>query len=311
MKRLMPVVLALLLTAPVALAEPLAPRIVPAAARWVLHVDMAALKASATGQVLLEAGLRDDVARQLDTAKALYSVDVREDIEGMTMFGTGDSPDAAVLVMTGRFDAERLTELVEALDGYTVDSQGERTVHSWLDQASGLRHYGVLVDAQTLMLSQDADRLREARDVRDGRTGDITQAADDGLNLEALTRPGTWLGVVADLRQLDLAGNPLLATAEGTEWFMLRMAESVTDGFSLSAEVRRQTPQQATELEQMLRGLLIMGALQFQQEAPELAQLLQAVQIRTAGRSLNLQLRYPADKLAALVQSSLDQAVQN
>ncbi len=310
MKRIS-IIAALTLSTALTAAASLSPRLVPDTARWVMHLDMAALKASTVGATLFEAGLNGDAERQLASAKALTGIDLREDIDGLTVFGASQTGDDGVMVMTGRFEADRLTGLAQALEGYSTATHGDLTIHSWVDESSGQRQYGVILDGETLMLSQHSERLQQALDVRMGKAAAVGQAGAEGLDLQSIAIPGTLFGIVADLRQLDFSGNPMLAAADGTERIMLHVSESVTDGVSVSAAVERQTPKQATELEKMLRGLLIMGAMQVQQEQPALAELLQAIQIRTAGRSLNLKFRYPADKLAALVRSSLPQTVQD
>lgn len=299
----------LLLTIAVAVAEPFSPRSVPTDARWVMHLDLAALKATDIGRMLLDESMQGDAVQQIESAKAMFRIDPREDLDAMTVYGSGSTADNAVVLLQGRFEQAPLVELVQTMEAYSVMPHGNHPIHSWIDptQGNGTRSYGALVGARTLLVSQDMPSLQRALDVHDGSARNLSQVGGNALRTESLREDGVLLGITADLRDVDLSFNPMLSSfSTDTERFTLTLGESAVHGTTLALDVQRKTAEQASEMAQMMRGLLMMGAIQMQQENPATADLLQKVQITTAGNALQMRLRYPTDKLTALIRTSIE-----
>lgn len=283
-------------------AAPFAADRIPSTARGVMHIDLAAAKRSTVGRAMLETAINEETSRQLDRVKLLFSVDIRHDIDGLTIYSTSPDPADGVLMLTGRFRQDHLIGLVRTLDSYTHQTHGERIVHGWQDEGTGFRQHGVFIDEGTLLIGRRLANVKQALDTWDGRAENLSGSdADALLCTKSLTAANTLIGLSADFRGLELPENPMAAAADGVERLTLQIAESAAGHLTVMGQMTCVSSDQSIEVEQILRGLMLLGAFRFQVEQPKLADLLRSVRIRTAGADVSMLLSVPADAVAALI----------
>jgi hypothetical protein len=225
-------------------AAPLDPAQIPAAARWLVHADIEAMRASETGKTIFTRIEADHGAR-LKAAKRMFSINPIADLNGITLFGDG-KPEHAVALIQGNFDRAHLEELVAAADDYSKDSYSGLTVHSWEDKGSD--QHAAFANDHLLVFSRQESLLHQALDtLKAGSPADTDPffAAEGGrpliagsANLAGIDLPGDEARLLRMAKSLHLAAN------ENAGRFTIRIGAGTGD------------PANADRLRRMLDGVI-------------------------------------------------------
>jgi hypothetical protein len=270
------------LAAPLHAAE-LVPSQVPVAARWHLHADLDAMRASTTGKAVF-ARIEADHGARLRAFKRMFSVHPLHDLRGITLFGDG-RPDHAVALIEGRFNRAHLEDVVKAADGYEAGTHAGLTVHHWIDQ--GVPQHAAFAREDLLVFSRQRDSLLQALDTLKAQVPAEREAffASHGgkpliaarVRLSEIEVPGDAARLVRMAKTLHLAANEdggrftvrmAVETADATDADRLRRmldgvialveaGEPSLEGFDLRSEVR------ADEARPGMTGSLSLPVLQW------------------------------------------------
>jgi hypothetical protein len=148
--------------------------VIPADAVWWAHLDLAQAKQTQLGRFVIGELDRPAVQAKFAAFQAIFNFDPRHTLQGCTLYGRGHSPQDAVLLLQGLFDAQRLVTLARAGQDYQSETHRLYEVHSWIDQKRSAqygfkpRSYGAIHPGGLVVLGQNAQRLGEALDVIDG-----------------------------------------------------------------------------------------------------------------------------------------------
>ena len=277
--------------------------LVPNDARWIVHIDFAALRDSTIGKYVLSQDMNAEMKEHWQKAEEMLGMSLREDVNAVTLFGTGAGQDDGVMWIRGKLNSETLVSQLSEMDGYESSQQGAYTIHSWVDAAedSSQRYYGVVLDETRGLLGPNEDLVKNALKVL---AGEVANVKDGGIPVGSLQASGMLIAATADLRDVELPANPMLGQAKPSiHNFRMQMREN--DGtLGLRLAVQQGSEQEAEQAEQMLNGIKMMGVMQLQQQNPEFAALLQAMNLRRNGAVLMLDMDYPAEKVATLLQQA-------
>ena len=116
-----------------ATATPLQRADVTAEPAWLVHVDCDALRPTAIGQYLLSELDKPEAKGKLGAFEAIFSVDPRKHLHGLTLYSTTDGPDDGVLLIYADFDAERLITLAKGANDFQSSTNNGHTIYSWID----------------------------------------------------------------------------------------------------------------------------------------------------------------------------------
>jgi hypothetical protein len=299
------VIVSALIASPRASASPFAADRVPVDAKWVAHLDVQAALKSDLGTLVVEdlraMGLDDGVRK----IRAVFGVDPLTGFAGITMFGRSYNEDDAVIVIEAVTNTARLEELVEAGDDYRKSSFSGRTVHSWVEgkgKAKGERKYGVVdrknrEGSSLIIIANDRERLTGTLDVIDGRKASLLKTPREVL--KARPDQGSMLYIAAD----DVAE---AAKNKDAHSAMVRTARSLIVDIGeqkgvtfIDMQVKANTPQQAHNIQQMIRGML--AAVSMAQETPDhpFAKLADAVEVNAAESTALARFTYESKTLYA------------
>lgn len=233
---------------------------VPAEAKWVGHLDVAALLNSGLGKLLLDKLAAPEIAEKIEGFVAKVGMDPRKDLTDVTFWGTSYERDAGVAVLRGTFDQAKLLALAQKNEKYKAIEHNGATIHSWVQKPdtpkdSGLR-FGFFADASTLVIAGSEAGAKLAMDVLAGKVPAL--AANSPL-LPAL-KEGTFLSVAG----IDLAGAP--QAAKNPQWAQLLSSGCAQLGQSgenvfLDITIVAADEKAANGMRQMVSGLLAMAQM--------------------------------------------------
>lgn len=275
--------------------------LVPQDAYWVAHVDVAAFRGSTIGQYVMEQEGTGEVKEQWQQAEEMLGMDVREDLNAVTMYGTGLEEQDVVIWFRGQLNPETLAAQAAEQEQYeSLEIEGH-TAHSWVDTSGGAetRIYGVVLDATRGVMGPSKEQIEKALQVAAGESPDVT---DGGISVSRLTGSGLLVAATADFSDVDLSEHPMLAQANvNARYFSMDTRES--DGnLAVRIDVQQESVQEAQQTEEMLNGLRMMGAMQMQEQNPDLAAFLQAITVSRSDDTLQLRLSYPSEQLIAMIE---------
>jgi hypothetical protein len=278
--------------------EAYSPAQVPAGARWVIHFDADAARASQVGQALLgylEA--HPHFREQAAEIERFAGLKLSTQLHGILLFGRRGEGSASVMLIHAPVDGQlALRNLRGARPGLTTTTHGPdgHAVHGWQD---GARQVHVCFYSPILTLvAQSREELAAELDVLDGRA----PALDGASPLAAKPAPGTLLYLVTDhlqdlLKQAGHEVSPLLEVAEGGSLALGEFQREVFLSARLLASAEDVAAQAATALEG-LRALMQLAARAPASPRPVLEALQSAV-IVTRQRWVHVDVRVEVGKL--------------
>jgi hypothetical protein len=288
-----PIHLALILSC-CCLAAPAAER-VPPDARWMAHLDVAALLRSQTGTWLKEQLAQQPHAARLAMLNAVSGIDVVQDLHHITVSGIGADDASGLVQVRGRFDAAKLETVVQATEEHAVQTFGQRRIHTWRGD-DGKPVAGCLAAPDLLLLGKDPQRLRAGLRLADDATAPAA----------SFSVPAGWAGSALLLCAADdiaaLAGpEPASAMLRQLRGVAARLGE---EGPLLTFEARTQTRDAAAAQQLIEAGRGLMALVQLQQPAnldAALVESLRGAELSRDGDTALLRLRLPVADAVRLI----------
>ncbi len=151
-------------------ATPLDAADVPADARWVFHLDADALRDSELGRDLIDALTDGAFDLEVEAFSDVIGINLVDALSSVTAYGQGFSEDATVILITAQGGSGNLEGLMLGAPGYNSTTQGDRVVHSFINEDNDNRMFVVI------------DRINGGRDTR------LTAAYNSDLLSNALDR---------------------------------------------------------------------------------------------------------------------------
>lgn len=283
---------------------------VSADADWVVHIDNARFAATEIGKsIRAELGALG-VEQKLAGFAEIFGFHPLDDLQTITLYGTGPDESRAVALAEGRFDPAKLVALVSMNPMHEKFQHGQTTVHKWLDEKNtddqGARKTmcGCVYKNRTVILSRGLDAVKNAVDVLDGSA----KNAVDSLDQPALSAEGAFIRIVGT--------NIARMAAEQGQAAMLKQARSLSlavgeldSRFYISASLTADNPEAAQAIGKMVDGIIAFMSLA-QQEQPQLAQLAKAVKIHYGDKSVGLRMEVDSSKVVAFLKEQWQKEAQ-
>jgi len=268
-------------TAPLASAEPLDLRRVPAKAVWLMHADLDAARESTVMQRMVERAMEKhpQLEGMLSMAATMTGMDIRKDLHGLTAYGLDTDKKNAVLIVQADANRAFLEKMVEkARDHETMKHRGF-TLHKWTHRGwkgrGGETVVGAFSSDDVMVFARSADRVELALDLLAGEAESV--AADSPL--AGRTRPGSIL--VGRASKVDPETKcPVLRQGQG-----FRVALGESDGKSFYRARLDMDSAEAAELaEDVAEGLAATVALGLGKQAGVM-KLVEGMETMTDGKT--------------------------
>ena len=176
-------------------AEPLALKQVAADAKWVMHVDVDALWASAVVQKAYRKGLEmhPDAEKKMDMVCGMVGMDPRKDLHGVTVYGKDTNKEHGVMIVHANVNQTLLLAMVAKAPDHKATSYGSYELHSWTHKGWKKESHavtGVFYKPNIMVFAGCDEAVKAALDVLDGKSAGITGKESP---LAGRTLPGSSL----------------------------------------------------------------------------------------------------------------------
>lgn len=285
------------------LAGPLEPKHIPENARWLIHLDAEKLQATQLGGYLGRTFVDRKLAKPTRDLEQ-WGVDFDwRDIEGITVYGTEfqkKPEDNAVLLVKSAFNfASALEAVIDRIAEYGGDDRPIQKVQSEpyaIYSAKG-EVFGAPFGKDLFLICKSKSGLEQARGVLDGKSPSITGSKSfPGINA---TDDGFLVAAVADGFQSATKLPPQMQGLKTAQSLQIRAGEK-SDKIFAKLSVNTRDPESATQMQQVLQGLLALAALS-QEQNKDLALLVQGAKVSGSERTVNVNLELPAETVIAKV----------
>jgi hypothetical protein len=263
----------------------------PADTRWVMHLDMEQF----TGTRLFQLVRQDDRLGMQEPFREVQeelNIDPYTDLYGLTLFGTTGDEAGTVICVQGNFDRKALLDRLNEHKEYQELTQGQHTIYKWDGkQCAAFAGYNLIY------FGQSEAAIRKALDVLDGFAASIVESDHLGWLNQV---PANAFAVAAVDNMTEMVKVHESATILKKTRMAAFLAQEQDDNLTLKVRLDTDTPESAMQIEQIARGLLAMAQLNMAKQA-EVAPMLQALQIRTEGQTVNMEWTYPSAEIYDIV----------
>ncbi len=270
-------------------------------AKWVVHADLAQLRATQFGGHLLEKMRSEDAQNRFAAFQAIFNFDPRTDLDGLTLYGYGKTKQKdGVLIAKGRFDGERLVTLVKANETYEPHSLGGFTVHSWIDKKEAAkaavqgcdpkRSYGCVYADGVILISDSCENVGKAIEVLAGRATSLQQENPLGIQPPAAGFL-TATAITSKMKNVDPKA-AILKRANGLSLSLGEVDGLMSGTFVLDAHDARAV----TNLKKIVDGMIGLALLN-EETNPGAAKLAEAASVQLTGTRLQITLAAPVEDM--------------
>lgn len=272
----------------------------PANAKWVLHLDVKALRDAPMGREILAALAGSPQEAGLKAFEETTGVDVRRDVSAITVCGAGGEEQGGVVYLSGNWNLQKLSAILAGNDRFVSLTYRNHALLSWNEAGTSkgsARQNACLVSTNLVLLGNREAALKQALDALDGRTAALS-TVPRFRRLAPLDADAFLRLIATDLKDI-VADNPQAAALPSAD--SLRLALSSEGRVArLKAVLKAATPEAAQQLQQALVGLQAVLMLQGLKN-PDLGQLAQSARIAINGPDVSVQLTAPLETVTRLL----------
>jgi len=280
-------------------AEPVRTQYVSPQAVWAAHLDLDLVKNAQGGLCawLMEQTYEPETARKLAGAQRFLGFDLRQALSGVTVYGLTQDASRSAALFSGRFDVERLQELLGAADSYSVKEVEGYEIHSWTKKDDPEeRSFGAFRGTNLLFFASASDVLLHALKVVDGK------------------EPGGSAAGVLDFVQESALLTAAFKSGQPLDWpkaGMLKMAsagaftiEESGDDVRIMLALEVAEAANAENIYRVAEGLRAMVLLSSEQK-PEMAELARRAVVEKKEGSVLIALNVPATQLVKVLKEGV------
>ncbi len=280
-------------------AAPLDLAAVPADAKWVMHLDMDAARASTVMERAMAKAMKmhPHAGGMMDMVAKMSGMDPRTDLKDATAYGPDTDKKNGVLIVRGKANREFLTRMVEkAPDHKTMTHEGH-TMHAWTHKRG--RHGGTVVGAfykdDVMVFSRTEEATKAALDVLDGRKPSTPAESP----LSGRVRPGSI--VVARAAAIDPNTKcPVLRKGDG---YRVALGEEEGKVF-YRARLDMQSAEAAGEVRDVVKGLTSLASLRWGSEEAVMG-LVKTMKMDVEGNTCSIAWDASADDVWSVVDKAM------
>ena len=267
-----------------AVAAPFNPEHIAAGAKWVIHVDMEALRDTAAGKMCREKFLNQEkVRKHLDEICEEIGMDPSEDLLGVTMYDTQLKKEHGVAIIHVRkMDGSRLiAKLNEKEPENRMLKYKKHELYLWTKRHHGkeMPVCGTLYNGRVMIFSRDALKVIAALDVLDGN--------GESLNDDSRLAGDVRDGAVFLMRGVGLAESQMLKKCpvlKDSNWLEVVMGANEGTSFA-SMEVDSGSKDMAKNVKAIMDGFAALARIKHGKHE-SFGKMLDGLETAAAGNTL-------------------------
>jgi hypothetical protein len=266
-------------------AAPLDLKNVPADAKWLVHVDVDAIRASTVAKQVWHKGLEmhKDAEKHLAQLHDRLGLDIRHDLHGVTLYGKKFVEHTGVAIVNAKMDQKLLLDKAAKAPDHKVTKFGSYDLHSWTAKHHGHTRtvWGAFYKPDWLVFASSEGELKAALERLDGNGPEL----DKHSPLAGRVRPGaTFLARAVGLAESDLPTRCVVA--KQVESARVSMGEHEGESF-FYAKIVFNSAETADQVRAVVEGFKALAGLHTGDD-PQAKKLVDALHVTLRDRTLRL-----------------------
>jgi len=237
------------LAAPRISGESLQTNLIPAEAKWLIHIDVDKF-AQTELKKILEENSENEFGREILGIEKMTGIDFFRDISAVTVIGMNQKNKEPVVAFSGNLDKSHLLGLLKEEETPKEISYGDFLIHTWDNEG-----YGVFANDNLLIFSENRSGVEKVLDTLSGKGNNFA-----GTPLQKQLRtlsPNTFLVALAEnisemLDEDDDDFGALILKKTESAFFS---ADEQNSKVKVQLSLQTDSPETATNLESMVTGL--------------------------------------------------------
>jgi len=229
--------------------ESLQTNLIPAEAKWFIHIDVQKFAQTELKQ-LIEDNSEHEVGRGIMEIEKVTGIDFFNDISAVTVIGINQNNEEPVLAFSGNLNKSQLLDLLKLEEEVNEINYGKFLIFTWEDDA-----YGVFANKNLLIFSENRSGLEKVLDTYSGKGKNFS---DTPLQKEiSALSPNTFLIATAEnISEMlddddDDFGALILQKTKSAFFSAVEQNSNVKMQLSLQTD----STETATNMESMVTGL--------------------------------------------------------
>jgi hypothetical protein len=277
-----PLAALVLMAAAATQAAPFQSKDIAADSKWVIHVDVDAIRDSYIVKKVFETCPHlKDAGKHFDMIRDHIGLDLRKDLHGITLYGPDADHKHAVAIVYAKVDQKLLTEMAEKAADHKVLKHSGFEIHSWTAKHGSKSEpgAGAFYKSDAVVFASMPRLVARAIDVLDGSAKGIT-----GLDSPLGGRP--IAGATVIIRAFDLPANehcPLMQKAKS-----IRVAMGENNGKSFyRVRLVMKDSESAEQIKTIGEGFKALGTLRFSGDA-DMMKLVNGLKMTNTNGTINV-----------------------
>ena len=283
-------------------AAPLQRADVMADPAWVLHLDCDGLRPTTVGQYILSEMDKPEAMAKLAAFQSIFNFDLRNQLHGVTLYGSSSVPEDGVLMVYADFDPVRLVTLAKAAGKYQSSMHNKHAIHSWIDDSkpgkNGVKpRVYAAIQGSRVIFGQREGRVGQALDVLDGLTASMAK----GNAFPDLGVSGSGHFIEAAARKMNLPDSDpnaaILKLSQSVELVVGEGQQQLQGAVTLVAD----NADVAAQVASIVNGLVAL--MKLQTDKPESGMIANGLAITQDGPRVVGKLVLPASRMVAIMKA--------
>lgn len=251
---------------------------VSSSANWVVHANQQQFKKTLTSQLVRTEMVNLGLEENLTNFATIFSFHPLDDVRDVTVYGTGNDREKAVVLIDGFFDKEKILSLLRMNPEYKNSKYGEIVLHQWIDEnqkdPNNKTMYGCFYSDDLIVMSAGIDAVKNAVDVLKGSAKNATGGI---FNQDALNVKGAFFQATGRRVGEMVGDDPNAAALKQTDQLGLTIGE-VEGKFYTELSLTAKSEEAAKAITQILEGIIAFASLPNEQQ-PKLEELTKKVKV--------------------------------
>ncbi len=273
------------------IAAPLQKSIIPSDAKWVVHFDIQKYVNTKLHTKLKNQEIMNKLQEKNDKISKSFGIDLLNDIKSVTIYGLGVEEKDTVICVSGNFSEDQLIKQIKKKESLKEISYLQYTIYS-----GGSDEFLTFPKEGLALIAQNETGIKAALDVVAGKKQDIS-ASPLRLELEKVSSGVFLTAVVENISSLAKHKKPVILTKMSNALFTL---EENQEDLAFNLNVSTLTPEDAKNMEQIVRGLIAMANMQ-KEDIPADLKLPEDLIVQTKGNTVRMGFTYPVDYIIKLI----------
>jgi len=290
-------------------AEPVNLQQISADAKWAVHLDIDALRATSVAKKAADKVVEKhpEIQGHLAMVQSVVRFNPCTDLHSVTIYGRQIRPNAGVAIVRANVDKALLLDKAKLAPEYRMSSYGKYELHSWV-HAKGSKHERTMTGAfykdDVLLFALSADEVMAAIDVLDGKKPNFAGKETGLLTNSTLPSGAILVAGAIGLDGVDLpCKSPLVKQLNS----LVLVAGEDQDNLFVQGHLVVKDAEVAKQLKSVADGAIAMALLAKSDDA-DAVKLINAVKVTVADKAVVVEGRASIDAVWAHVQKAVAEA---